>query len=70
MEVLVQTRDMVIKVQNTDGYQVCTTCRGGKELYERTYYNERAWLNGGLLSVTRPYTCAKCDGEGFWKVAK
>jgi hypothetical protein len=70
MEILVETRNTVIKVQNTEGYQVCTTCRGAKTLSETVYMDHNAPINGGIWYVTRPYTCRKCSGEGFWKVAK
>lgn len=70
MEVLVESRNVVIKVQNTEGYQVCTACRGSQDHWKYSYYNRNAIFNGGLVSVSQRYACPKCNGKGFWKVAK
>ena len=68
MQVLVESRDIIIKVKDVSDMCVCTRCKGAKALWRYKYYDSAALSRGGLLSIADQIACPTCHGEGFWKV--
>jgi len=59
MQILVDCPSVKIHLRNTDGYCVCTKCRGSRHRTVADYYNSAAWYRGGLIAVTHQEWCPR-----------
>lgn len=68
MQVLVETRDLVIRVKDMTDMCVCRKCKGFGELLIPTYISPFRPMESRIYHPSYMRRCDVCQGDRYWKV--